>query len=213
MLDFTDLDLGYEQVVHIHHLISGEGVAIAQRINTNIDKLTDDWVSEDATVQINNLINVYNKLVQFIKTSTVVLSEATQRVVEVMELRVDNGSKGSFVGGNVSEDTDLSGDKSTITTSSSYTTDVNVLKQDFEQLKSLTEEFDSFSNKVNEESHALLGDSAEDSSANWRSGNHRKETADQMAEFKKIASEGIEKLTEACEMLKIAITNIESVSE
>ena len=205
MLDFTDLDLGYDQVVAIHNYIKSEGESLATRINGNIDKLTNDWVAEDATIHINNLIDVYNKLVKFIKGSVSVLSEATEKIVEVQETRESNGARSSMVGGRVSSEVDLAGDKADIVTSAKYTTDVAVLRADYDELKSLTEEFKGFADKVAQDGDELMN--------NWRAGNKRQETFEELESFKTISKESHAKMTEAHENLETAVTNIENISE
>ena len=205
MLDFNDLDLGYEQVVQIHSYICGEGESLATRINGNIDKLTNDWVAEDATIHINNLIDVYNKLVKFIKGSVAVLAEATEKIVEVQETRESNGAKSSMVGGKVSKEVDLAGDKAEITTSVKYTTDVAVLRADYDELNNLTEEFKAFADKVEKDGDELM--------QKWLAGNKRSETFEELESFKTISKESHAKMTEACEKLELAVSNIENISE
>ena len=205
MVDFNDLDLGYEQVVAIHNYITNTGTDIATRLNANIDKLTNDWVAEDATLHINNLIDVYNKLVKFIKSSVSALSDATEKIVQVQETRESNGARSAMVGGKVSQDVDLAGDKAEISTSVKYTSDAAALRSDYDELGHLTEEFKAFSDKVNQDGEELM--------SNWRAGNRREETKQELESFKTIAIEGHEKMTNAYDKLGTATTNIENISE
>ena len=205
MVDFNDLDLGYEQVVGIHSYITNEGESLATRINGNIDKLTNDWVAEDATLHINNIIDVYNKLVKFIKASVAVLADATEKIIQVQETRESNGATGSMDGGKVSREVDLTGDKAEITKSVKYTTEVSILRADFEELNNLTEEFKIFSERVEKEGDDLM--------QNWLAGNGRTETKEELESFKTVSKESHVKMTEACEKLELAVNNIENISK
>ena len=205
MVDFNDLDLGYEQVVGIHSYITNEGESLATRINGNIDKLTNDWVAEDATLHINNIIDVYNKLVKFIKASVAVLADATEKIIQVQETRESNGATSSMVGGKVSREVDLTGDKAEITKSVKYTTEVSILRADFEELNNLTEEFKIFSERVEKEGDDLM--------QNWLAGNGRTETKEELESFKTVSKESHVKMTEACEKLELAVNNIENISK
>lgn len=205
MVDFNDLDLGYEQVVGIHSYITNEGESLATRINSNIDKLTNDWVAEDATLHINNIIDVYNKLVKFIKASVAVLADATEKIIQVQETRESNGATSSMVGGKVNREVDLTGDKAEITKSVKYTTDVSILRADYEELNNLTEEFKVFSERVEKEGDDLM--------QNWLAGNGRTETKEELESFKTVSKESHVKMTEACEKLELAVNNIENISK
>ena len=205
MVDFNDLDLGYEQVVGIHSYITNEGESLATRINGNIDKLTNDWVAEDATLHINNIIDVYNKLVKFIKACVAVLADATEKIIQVQETRESNGATSSMVGGKVSREVDLTGDKAEITKSVKYTTEVSILRADFEELNNLTEEFKIFSERVEKEGDDLM--------QNWLAGNGRTETKEELESFKTVSKESHVKMTEACEKLELAVNNIENISK
>lgn len=205
MVDFTDLDLGYEQVVAIHNYIKNTGENLATRISGNIDKLTNDWVAGDATLHINNLIDVYNKLVKFIKNSVAALTEATEKVVEVQETRESNGARSEMVGSRVSGDVDLAGDRAEISGSVKYTSDAAALRSDYDELGQLTDEFKAFADKVNSDGDTLM--------ENWHAGNKREETRQELDSFKTIAIESHEKMTNAYDQLGIACTNIENISE
>lgn len=205
MVDFNDLDLGYEQVVAIHNYITNTGSEIATRLNGNIDKLANDWVAEDATLHINNLIDVHNKLVKFIKSSVEALSIATEKIVEVQETRESNGARSAMVGGKVSRDLDIAGDKAEISTSVKYTSDVAALRGDYDELGQLIEEFRLFADKVNQSNEELM--------SNWIAGNRREETKQELESFKVIAAEAKEKMNNAYDKLGTATTNIENISE
>jgi len=202
MVEFNDLDHGYDQCVALYNYLTQNGANFAREVANNIDNLTEHWTGTDATLHINNLIDFYNNIVKFIKTSVEVMADTTEKVVQVQETRESNGAQEASVGTNMSKEIDLAGDKADIPGTEKYAC-VPEARQDYEKLVLITENFKEFTDTIFSDSNELF--------ANWIAGNGREGAVNQFEEFRTGSSKYYNVLTEAKEALGTATSNLEQI--
>jgi len=200
MVNFTNLDLGYEQSSELYSVIGSRGEDLLSNLSSLYNGLNNHWKGEDATLHINQIVDVYNGLNTFVKETGNAIADATKRIVEVQQVRKANGSSGE-VGSelpNMGEKGTLSKIDGTIEYSC-----VPEAKGDLQELIQICSIFDEFVEEVRERSDELLH--------NWLDGNEREKVVNNLKKFEDdaVAYKGF--LRESRSALEIATSNLSQI--
>lgn len=200
MVKFNDLDLGYDQCKDLYDTIKTEGERLLSDLNLVYKGLNNHWKGEDATLHINQIVDVYNGVNEFIKDTGNAISFATKKVIEVQNIRKANGSS-SVVGselGTMLEKESLS----KIETTAEYSC-VPEAKKDLQTLIQVCDEFNIFSNNVETKTEELL--------ENWQDGNERNIVMNNSQDFEKVSTDYMQFLNETRDALEIAVENLSQI--
>ena len=197
MVSFQDLDLGYDQCRDIYSLIKNDGTNLLTNIKNVVDGLRTHWKGTDATLHINQLVNVYDGVDTFITEVGNDMSFASKKIVEVQEVRRANGASGK-VGEALS-----SCEKTETPAKVDDTPEYNCMPEASNDLKTLiqiVEQFDSFTTRIKEDSNELL--------QNWTAGNDRDKVVRNFSKFEEDSVEYKKSIVESRDALEVAVTNM-----
>ena len=201
MIEFADLDMGYSQCTTIYNVVTEKGTNITSRLSQIIDALTVHWLGEDATKHINSLIKVYGEISHFIKVTVEVMSDTTEKVVQVQEARESNGATGAEVGTTVPNSIEIA-EKEDIPVTVKYFCDPEA-RQDHGNLTQLIDDFKTFSAEVQRDSEELMG--------NWISGNGRQKAQEQFESFRNSSNNYYQTMLDTATALDKAVSNLEQL--
>ena len=200
MVNFRNLDLGYEQCKDLYDAIKVEGERLLSDLSTVYRGLNAHWKGEDATLHINQIVDVYNGVNEFIKETGNSIVFATKKVVEVQQVRKANGSSGS-VGSELATMTEREA-LSKIEGTMEYSC-VPEAKNDLQMLIQVCGEFDSFSNNVKERTSELM--------ENWLDGNERDKVLKNSQDFEALSADFKKYLGETKDALDTAVANLSQI--
>ena len=161
------------------------------------------WQGEDATLHINGLVKVYNGLTQFVTSTLSDTSYATDKIVEVQEVRKANGLS-AMVGSLLPKDGASFETKSEIEGTAQYNCEP-AAKDDYEKLVQICTDFESFASTVNKDSDEFM--------QNWTDGNQRANVKANFEEFTN-SSDAYKKILSECrDALSIAVSNVSTIME
>ena len=201
MIEFNDLDTGYEQCIGIYNTVTTTGESITSRLSQTIDALTIHWLGEDATKHVNSLVKVHSEIASFIKATVEVMADTTEKVVQVQEARESNGATNASVGTTVARDIEIPA-KAEIPGTIKYFCDQEA-RQDHENLVQLIDDFKTFSENVERDSDELM--------SNWISGNGRQKAQEQFDGFKNASNGYYQVMVETASALDKAVSNLEQL--
>ena len=200
MVNFRNLDLGYDQSKDLYDAIQVEGERLLSDLNTVYNGLNNHWKGEDATLHINQITDVYNGVNEFVKDTGNTIVLATKKIVEVQQVRKANGSSGN-VGAELSEVPERES-LSKIEGTSEYSC-VPEAKEDLQMLIQVCGEFDTFSNNVKERTAELM--------ENWLDGNERSKVVSNAQDFETVSGEFKRYLSETRDALDTAVANLSQI--
>ena len=89
----NDLDAAYETITQFEHLAKTSGFNLASNLNSLIGRLKKDWKGTDATLHINNLIDVYDGIREIVQNVLIVAHNTSGAIVSVQNVRHSNGGE------------------------------------------------------------------------------------------------------------------------
>ncbi len=168
----NNLDLGYDECARLNSLSKTKGAELLNNLSVNIAGLKEHWHGDDATLHINNLVNVYTTLGQLLTDAMLVTSTAGDRIIAIQRVRSANGS-GGMVGAELSKAAPTVENIAKIDTTAEYYCDP-AAKQDEELLTQICSEYEKFVSDFIDLKNELM--------INWTEGANR---ADANAKFQR----------------------------
>jgi len=201
MISVRRLNDAFNTSKEIYDLEVNDGVTFVTNLGIVIKKLKVNWTGTDATKHINNLVEVYNGLVQYFKYGIGTTLTAVKKVVQLQETRKANGG-----GGQVDTvpvfDFDFAEKVEDSVGTASYQANADI-KTDLLALVSVEQSFESFSLKFLTLRDNLM--------YNWQSGNGRDDIKESLDEFEDLSKKYIEMVKEARAGLATAVGNLGQV--
>ena len=198
----TNLDGAYESLKSLNQLASAKGKNLSTGLGVIIGKLKSDWKGSDATLHINNLIDVYTGVATIVENVHVVAHNASKPIVDAQTIRNSNGGSGEVgVVFPTSEDSIVSIEK--LGDTAEYYVDPTAAPQDLSVLQTLKETFDSFCTEFTSFKDELLN--------NWTGGADRDRVVSDFEQFEADAANYKKYFSEAEQTLSIAISNLKQI--
>ena len=202
MVDFANLDLGYDQCRDIYTIIKNDGDSLLSDLKVTYDGLCKHWIGTDATNHINHMVDVFEGIDTFVAEVGTDMAFAADKIVEVQQVRRSNGSQGKV--GESLQRVERRGAPDKIDDTVEYNC-VPEASNDLRMLINVCEAFDQYVNKIKSSSTELL--------QNWRSGNQRDKVQANINKFEEDSVEFKKVLTETRTALETAIANISSIMD
>ena len=177
-----------------------DGESLLENIKTVYNGLNNHWKGTDATLHINQLVDIHTGINTFVADTGNAVAYAAQKILQVQEVRKANGSSG-MVGeelSQLSEQERLT--KIDETNEYSCTPDA---KGDYEMLVEVCTEFDTFVSTVHDRTEELMN--------NWIDGNEREKVVKNSNEFESLSDEYKRYLSETTSALDIAVSNLSQI--
>ncbi len=201
-INVSNLDLGYSQCEDLNRLGTETGGDLVSRLGQNITNLKAHWIGSDATANINKLIVVHKALEAIVSDAITVSAAAGNRIVAIQEVRNMNGGGGN-VGAALNKNvpTDLA--IADCSDTSEYYVDP-AAAADYTDLQGILSDYTNFKDSFSSLKDELL--------QNWTAGSDRERAVAAFNEFTQNADTYNKYLTEAKEILGIAVSNIQQLS-
>lgn len=90
-IELKDVNLGYRQCKELSDLVTKEGEKILGDLSATVVSLQKNWVGADATVHINNLIDVRDSLNDFVGAAKKITSATGACIIDVQNVIRANG--------------------------------------------------------------------------------------------------------------------------
>ena len=198
----NDLDSAYEILSNLYSLSTNDGEKIETSLKTIIANLQSHWKGNDATIHINNLMDVCKWLHMIINNVKFVAHNVSMPIVKAQEIRNSNGGRGNV--GNIIPYTEGAPLVFTqLDPTAEYYVDPIGAPADYNELSDVCDLFTVFCNKFHEYKEELLN--------NWISGSNRDRAASNFEEFESNVSSYTTKLNNAKGNLEIATTNLKEM--
>ena len=197
-INVTHLDEGYNQCANLNNFASTKGEKLISDLESTITNLKLHWVASDATVHINNLINVHDALVALITDAKADTADAAERIIAIQTIRSANGG-----GGLVGDPLSSSAPKSNVLVKCDDTSAYNVdpsAKDDYFMLQEECTSFSSFVSEFTQMKDELFN--------NWQQGANRETAVSNFSKFADNADTYNTYLTSARDNLGIAVSNL-----
>ena len=198
----NDLDGAYETLSALYSLATSDGEKLETSLKTVITNLEGHWKGNDATIHINNLMDVCKGLNAIINSVKYVAHNVSMPIVKAQTIRNSNGGRG-----NVGEVIPYNEEAPLVFTqlepTAEYYVDPVGAPTDYNELSEVCDLFTVFCNKFHEYKEELLG--------NWISGNDRDKAVSNFEEFESNVSSYTSKLNNAKGNLEIATSNLKEV--
>lgn len=195
----NNLDAAYSQVKELNTLATTTGVNLVESLTSNIKSLKSHWKGSDATLHINNLINVREALVAIVSDVSAVAHNVSMPIVQAQTIRNSNGGGGE-VGEIISLYNGVLEKIETLSDTTEYFVDPVNAPLDHQQLSSICDQFNSF--------YTSFQSIKEDLMNNWISGSDRGQAVSDFEQFEANATTYSKNLTEARDNLGIATSNL-----
>ena len=198
----SDLDGAYDTLNNLYLLSTKDGEKIESKLVEIIFNLQKHWKGNDATIHINNLIDVYKGLNSIINCVLYVAHNVSIPIVKAQTIRNANGGRGN-VGNLISynQETRVSFEQLDIT--AEYFVDPIGAPFDYNELCEVCDLFKLFCTNFSQYKDELLN--------NWTSGNDRDKAINEFGEFETNVSMYISKLNNAKGNLEVAVSNLKEV--
>ncbi len=199
-IKINNLDLGYNQCQEINSMSLENGKTLLDNLSSNISNLKNHWVSSDATVHINNLINIYNGMGALMQDAILVTSNAANSIIAVQNVRNANGGSG-MIGDKLPttmEFTSIPLAEPTVR----YDVDPGILN-DLNTLQSIFSTYNKFVTDFNNQKDELL--------SNWIAGANKERAVSLFESFNDNTSKYTTYFNDAISNLSKATTNIGSL--
>ena len=199
MIKVTNLDRAHNDLTDLIIKENQNGADILNRTKDLIMSLSNHWVGEDATKNINKLINVHQKLQTYMLTTLESTKLGLESITKLQEVRKANGGGGQ-VGDIYSTDTSFACIINELPQTSEYFVDPEI-RNDYNTLCSI--EDDAFDFAVFEVKLEIMN--------NWQNGNNRDKIK---ADFDEIitASTTLENtISEVKQEINTVVNNVDQV--
>ena len=198
----NDLDGAYETLSALYSLATSDGEKLETSLKTVITNLEGHWKGNDATIHINNLMDVCKGLNLIINNVKYVAHNVSMPIVKAQTIRNSNGGRG-----NVGEVIPYNEEAPLIFTqldpTAEYYVDPVGAPADYNELSEVCDLFTVFCNKFHEYKETLLN--------NWISGSDRERAVSNFEEFESNVSTYTTKLNNAKGNLEIATSNLKDI--
>lgn len=196
----NNLDLGYEQCEGLNNLVNGKGQELTNNIKNNIANLKQHWVGNDATVHINNLIELYDFLGRLVNGALGVTSSAADSMIRIQEIRQLNGGAGQ-IGNKLISSADFSRIANAETTAEYYVDPAAL--SDLSTLKGIYSSYNEFINSFKSKRDDLF--------SNWTMGARIEQAKEMFDEFLNASNKYDGYFNNAIENLEKATKNISNL--
>ena len=197
-INVRDLDLGYNQCEELNTLSKTSGANLISNLGTDISNLRIHWKGTDATEHINNLIKVYEALVDLVTDAKAVTSAAGARISSIQEVRRANGGSGN-VGDFLDANAPEAGVQPILESTNEYYCDPSA-RNDYNLLEQVCSDYTAFVNDFRNQKDALM--------SNWTAGADRENAVKIFDEFDSNSETYNKYLISAKENLGIAVQNL-----
>lgn len=203
-MDFhaNDLDGAYATISAFNALASGEGATMTSNLKKVIGNLQIHWIGNDATIHINNLMDVCGGLDSIINSVMAVAHNVSIPIVNAQTIRNSNGGDGD-VGNVISYNQQAPLGFQKLSTTTEYYVDPVGAPNDYVELCNICNSFTSFCNKFSQYREELMG--------NWTAGTDRDRAVSDFSEFESNVSDYTKKLNEAKDNLENATSNLKNI--
>lgn len=200
MVNFRNLDLGYEQCRDLYTAVKSDGENLLTNLKQVYSGLNSHWKGTDATLHINQLVDIHTAVNVFVADTGNAVAYAAQKISEVQAVRRANGSSGA-VGEELSKLSEH--ERLTKVEETDEYSCTPEAKNDYELLVQVCGEFDSFVSTVHEKTEELMG--------NWIDGNERDKVVKNSSDFESLSDEYKRYLSETKDALDIAVRNLQQI--
>ena len=198
----NDLDGAYETLSAFYVLSTGDGEKLVTELKEIIDSLKIHWKGNDATVHINDLIDVCKGLNGIVNSVKIIAHNVSIPIVKVQTIRNSNGGNGN-VGEIIPYNQEIPLLLTKLDNTSEYYVNPTETPVDYNKLCEVCDLFTIFCDRFHEHKDKLLN--------NWVSGNDRVRVVTEFEEFESNVSSYILKLNNAKSNLGVAIANLKEI--
>ena len=205
-MDFhaTDLDGAYESLTGLNNLATVGGSRIVNGLKSLITSLKTHWIGNDATLHINNLINIYDGVAKIVDNVHIIAHNTSGPIVNAQTIRNSNGGTGEV--GIVFQVAESENETlETLGNTTEYYVDPTGAPQDLTQLQTMKEQFDVFCTEFTTRKEELL--------SNWTSGLDRDKAVSDFEQFETDAANYKKYFLEAEQTLSNAVSNLKQLGE
>lgn len=195
---FTNVSTAYSQCEGLNTLARTSGENLIKNLESDINNLKVHWVGMDATIHINNLIKVYNALIDLIAQAKESSAEAGNSVIGVQGVIHSNGGKVN-VGDVLPSNRPDAATIATLDDTDEFYCDQGS-KDDYTLLVQICTDFDTFRNQFASEKDELM--------TNWISGAGKEKAVEVFNNFESNSDIYKSYLINARDNLEIAVNNL-----
>ena len=203
MIRVRDLDGGYETVSELIRVEESSGAKVVTDLADLIGQLREHWIGNDATENLNELIDVHDKLQDFLVYGLKTTTDAQEKMVEMQEVRRANGGAG-LVGEVKKASEEFVAEINKLDKTAEFYCDP-AARQDYETLKGIKANFTEFKNNFLTLKDELMN--------NWESGNNRDEAKQRFDEFEEMGTEFENVMKKTEEQLGTVISNTDKIMD
>jgi len=203
MIRVKNLDEAHSQTVKLFDTENNDGIELLGRLDVLIGGLKEHWIGEDGTKHINRLIEIHEKLQQFLTVTLESTKEAMISVVNLQEVRRANGGGGQ-VGDVRSVTSDFIKSIAKVETTAEYYIDP-AISNDYKVLEEVEEKMKAFDSTFKSQEAELM--------ENWISGSNRETVQANFEEIETLGAEAEKVIAEVKQELSTSITNAQTVME
>ena len=203
-MDFSakDLDGAYRTLSNLNALATGDGITMETNLKKVISNLQLHWKGNDATVHINNLMDVCSGLDAIIDSVMLVAHTLSMPIVNAQTIRNSNGGTGD-VGTIINYNQRGALLFQRLGTTTEYYVDPVGAPKDYLELCDICETFTRFCSKFTQYKYNLL--------ENWMSGTNRDKAVSDFDNFETNVFNYTKKLNEARDNLGTATSNLKQI--
>jgi len=201
MIKVTNLDRAHNDLTDLIIKENQNGADILNRTKDLIMSLSNHWVGEDATKNINKLINVHQNLQTYMLTTLESTKLGLESITKLQEVRKANGGGGQ-VGDIYSTDTSFACIINDLPQTSEYFVDPEI-RNDYNTLCSIEDDLKKFDSIFKNQTEEIMN--------NWQNGNNRDKIK---ADFDEIitASTTLENtISEVKQEINTVVNNVDQV--
>jgi hypothetical protein len=203
MIRVRDLDGGYETVSELIRVEESSGAKVVTDLADLIGQLREHWIGNDATENLNELIDVHDELQEFLVYGLKTATDAQEKMVEMQEVRRANGGAG-LVGEVKKASEEFVSEITKLDKTAEFYCDP-AARQDYETLKGIKANFTEFKNNFLTIKDELMN--------NWESGNNRDEAKQKFDEFEEMGTEFENVMKKTEEQLGTVISNTDKIMD
>ncbi len=201
MIKIDNLDEAHSSLTELIIKENEDGVELLNKMKELIVSLNDHWIGNDATTNINKLIDVHGKLQSFILATLESTKSALISMVNLQEVRKANGGGGQ-IGDVYSIDTSFACSISKIPQTTEYYVDPS-LKNDYTSLEYIEENLKAFDSYFKGEVDTIMN--------NWKSGSDREGVKANFDEINTLSTTMENTIEEVKQELSTVINNMDQV--
>ena len=198
----SNLDMAYETLNSLNNLASTNGQNLVNNLKNLIARLKNDWKGSDATVHINNLIDVYTGVSTIVENVHIVAHNASAPIVQAQTIRNSNGGVGN-IGVVIPSGSGAIEVIETLASTTEYFVDSMAAPNDLVSLTAEKGAFDRFCTEFTRLKEELL--------SNWTSGSNREKAIADFEQFEADSTKYRGFFSEAEANLTIAVNNLKQL--